>query len=57
MLRINNIKMPINHNDGDLKKSVIKMLGISESQLKSIEITGQAIDARMMKKNIKTFPI
>ena len=51
MLRINNIKMPINHNNGDLKKSVIKMLGISESQLKSFEITGQAIDARN-KNNI-----
>ena len=51
MLRINNIKMLINHNDGDLKKSVIKMLGINESQLKSFEITGQAIDARN-KNNI-----
>mgnify|MGYP000894543948 FL=1 len=51
MLRINNIKMPINHNDGDLKKSVIKMMDISESQLKSFEITGQAIDARN-KNNI-----
>ena len=51
MLRINNIKMPINHNDGDLKKSVIKMVDIKESQLKSFEITGQAIDARN-KNNI-----
>ena len=51
MLRINNIKMPINHNDGDLKKSVIKMMDIKESQLKSFEITGQAIDARN-KNNI-----
>ena len=51
MLRINNIKMPINHNDSDLKKSVIKMMDIKESQLKSFEITGQAIDARN-KNNI-----
>lgn len=51
MLRINNIKMPIKHNDSDLKKSVVKMLGINENQLKSFEITGQAIDARN-KNNI-----
>jgi len=30
MLRINNIKMPIKHNENDLKKSVMKMLGINE---------------------------
>ena len=51
MLRINNIKMSIKHNDSDLKKSVVKMLGINENQLKSFEITGQAIDARN-KNNI-----
>ena len=51
MLRINNIKMPIKHNENDLKKSVMKMLGINEEQLKSFEITGQAIDARN-KNNI-----
>jgi len=51
MLRINNIKMPIKHNENDLKKSVMKMLGINENQLKSFEITGQAIDARN-KNNI-----
>ena len=51
MLRINNIKMPIKHNENDLKKSVMKMLGINEEQLKNFEITGQAIDARN-KNNI-----
>lgn len=51
MLRINNIKMPIKHNENDLKKSVMKMLDINEEQLKNFEITGQAIDARN-KNNI-----
>ena len=51
MLRINNIKMPINHNDNDLKKAVENMLDINKKEFKSFEITGQAIDARN-KNNI-----
>ena len=51
MLRINNIKMPINHNDDDLKKAVENMLDINKKEFKSFEITGQAIDARN-KNNI-----
>ncbi|RRD39592.1 FAD-binding protein [Leptotrichia sp. OH3620_COT-345] len=46
MLRINNIKMPINHNIDDLKKVAAKKLNISEMEFKKFEITGQAIDAR-----------
>ena len=51
MLRINNIKMPINHNDDDLKKAVENTLDINKKEFKSFEITGQAIDARN-KNNI-----
>ena len=51
MLRINNIKMPINHNDNDLKKAVENTLDINKKEFKSFEITGQAIDARN-KNNI-----
>lgn len=51
MLRINNIKMPINHNGDDLKKAVENMLDINKKEFKSFEITGQAIDARN-KNNI-----
>ena len=34
MLRINNIKMPINHNDDDLKKAVENMLDINKKEFK-----------------------
>ena len=51
MLRINNIKMPVKHNDDDLKKAVENMLDINKKEFKSFEITGQAIDARN-KNNI-----
>ena len=46
MIRINNIKMPVKHNENDLKKTVYKLYKINENEVKSFEIAGQAIDAR-----------
>ena len=51
MIRINNIKMPVKHNENDLKKTVYKLYKINENEVKSFEIAGQAIDARK-KDNI-----
>ena len=46
MIRINNIKMPVKHNENDLKKTVYRLYRINEEEVKSFEIAGQAIDAR-----------
>ena len=40
-----------------MKKSVMKMLGINENQLKSFEITGQAIDARNRNNIIYVYAV
>ena len=46
MLKINNIKMPVKHNENDLKNVVCKLYKINKNEIKSFEIAGQAIDAR-----------
>ncbi|MDO5089440.1 MAG: FAD-dependent monooxygenase [Leptotrichiaceae bacterium] len=51
MLRISNIKMPVSHNDDDLKRITAKKLDIKEKEFKTFKITAQAIDARN-KNNI-----
>lgn len=51
MLKITNIKMPINHEVNDLKRKVLKELRIADDQLKEFKIAGQSIDARK-KDNI-----
>ena len=38
--------MPVKHNENDLKKTVFKLYKITENEVKSFEIAGQAIDAR-----------
>ena len=53
MLKINNIKMPVKHNENDLKNVVCKLYKINKNEIKSFEIAGQAIDAR--KKNNVVF--
>lgn len=46
MIRINQLKLPITHSESDLKKKAAKMLRISESQIKELEIIRQSLDAR-----------
>lgn len=50
MLRITNVKMPVKHNEEDLKKVVKKLLNLNEKFL-SFKISGQGLDARK-KDNI-----
>lgn len=46
MIKISNIKMPLAHDEADVKRSCAKHLGITEEQLKEFRIVGKAIDAR-----------
>ena len=49
MLKFVNIKMPIIHEESDLRNKVGKALRIKVSQLKTFKIAGQSIDARNKK--------
>ncbi len=46
MIRINQLKLAINHSESDLKKAVLKALRIDEGQLKGYKIFKRSIDAR-----------
>lgn len=46
MIRINQIKLPIEHTDMQLRKKVCKALHISDEQLLAISIAKRSIDAR-----------
>lgn len=49
MIRINQLKVPINQKNQDLRKDIIKILRCKEEQVLSYKIKKQSIDAR--KKN------
>lgn len=46
MIRISQIKLPINHSDNDLEKKVCKLLHIDKSALVSIDVSKKSLDAR-----------
>lgn len=46
MIRIKQIKMPITHNETDLKEKIIKKLNIKKEDIKNIKINKKSIDAR-----------
>lgn len=46
MIRINQIKLPIEHTDTQLRKKVCKILRISESQIIQLSVAKRSIDAR-----------
>ncbi len=45
-LRINDIKLPLDHNDADLRQAVIETLGISAADLIDFSVYKRAYDAR-----------
>ncbi|WGS65794.1 NAD(P)/FAD-dependent oxidoreductase [Marinitoga aeolica] len=49
MLRINNIKLPIDHSNEDIKAEIAKKLNISSNDIRKFYIRKKSIDAR--KKN------
>ena len=46
MLRINQLKLPVEHTPGQLKKKIIKTLQIKENELKSYTVRKKSLDAR-----------
>ncbi len=52
MLRINELKLPLNHSDNDLSEAILKKLAISEADLQSFSLFKRSYDARK-KSNIQ----
>ena len=46
MIKINQLKLPIDHNQEDLEKKVCKLLQIPATKLYGIEILKRSLDAR-----------
>ena len=46
MLRIRQIKLPINHTQDELKVKISKKLKIKETDIQNFQINKQSIDAR-----------
>jgi len=51
MLRLSNIKLPLDHNDTDLRSAIASKLGIKESEILSYKVYKRSYDARQ-KRNI-----
>ena len=46
MLRLTEIKLPIEHPDGEIKKAILKRLGIAETELVNFSVFKRGVDAR-----------
>ena len=46
MLRITELKLPLDHSDADLKHAILKRLGLKAEQLVSYKVFRQGHDAR-----------
>jgi uncharacterized FAD-dependent dehydrogenase len=45
-LRINDIKLPLDHGDAELRQAVLRVLGIEDADLLDVQLTRRAYDAR-----------
>ena len=45
-LRINDIKLPLDHGEGDLRAAVLALLGLAEADLLDLQVVRRAYDAR-----------
>ena len=45
-LRINDIKLPLDHGEGDLRAAVLALLGLPEAELLDLQVVRRAYDAR-----------
>jgi hypothetical protein len=52
MLRLTDIKLDLNHQEGELKQAVLKKLNITDDQLIDFTVFKRGYDAR--KKNVIT---
>ena len=46
MLTVSQLKLPAEHTEDQLKKKILRSLGIQERELKSFEIRKRSLDAR-----------
>ena len=46
MLRITELRLPLNHADGALREAVLARLGIADTELKALKVFKRSFDAR-----------
>ena len=46
MIRLNQLKLPVNHTEAQLMSKVAQILRIPEAEILEIEIVRQSLDAR-----------
>lgn len=52
MLRLNNLKLPLNHNESALNTAILQLLGLKDEQLLDVSVFKRSYDARK-KTNIQ----
>ena len=52
MIRVNQIKLPVSHNEEALEKKILHILQIRQEQLLSFEIVKRSIDGRKKPENV-----
>ena len=57
MLRLTEIKLPISHQDGEIKTAILKKLGIAESELLSHSVFKRGVDARRAHAILFTYTL
>jgi uncharacterized FAD-dependent dehydrogenase len=57
MLRLTEIKLPIDHPDGEIKAAILKKLGITESELISHSVFKRGVDARRAHAILFTYTL
>jgi uncharacterized FAD-dependent dehydrogenase len=57
MLRLTEIKLPISHQDGEIKTAILKKLGIGESELLSHSVFKRGVDARRAHAILFTYTL
>jgi hypothetical protein len=57
MLRLTEIKLPISHQDGEIKAAILKKLGIAESELLSHSVFKRGVDARRAHAILFTYTL
>jgi hypothetical protein len=57
MLRLTEIKLPISHQDGEIKAAILKKLGITESEILSHSVFKRGVDARRAHAILFTYTL
>lgn len=57
MIRISQLKLPVDHKPGDIKKKAAKLLRISPDAIKKLNIVRQSIDARKKEEILYIYTV